>query len=350
VTNNFAAGRSHSRREDRVEHGWGQTTQADADHDDWNLMTDSHETDGQTADAREVGDGQAQDRRSALAHEFERHRPHLRRVGYRMLGSMADAEDALQECWLRLDRRPPEELGDLRPWLTTVTGRICLDMLRARRSRREGLSGSWLPEPVVVPYDSPEEDTVRADSVGLALLVVLEALSPSERLAFVLHDVFAVPFDEIAPIVGRSSEASRQLASRARRRVRLARSGPDVDLATQRRIVESFLAASRHGDFEALLALLDPDVVLHMDVGDRPQLAQPPISGARQVAEFLRSGAPLFAPLCRPAIVNGGAGFVVGPSGRTIGVVGLTVVGGRIREVDIVADPAKLARLDRIGG
>ena len=311
-------------------------------------MTDSHDTDGRTADECDLGDGRAQDRRSAMAHEFERHRPHLRRIGYRMLGSMAEAEDALQECWLRLDRRPPEEPGDLRPWLTTVTGRICLDMLRQRRSRREGLAGSWLPEPVVVPYDTPEEDVVRADSVGLAMLVVLEALSPSERLAFVLHDVFAVPFDQIAPIVGRSPEATRQLASRARRRVRLARPEPDADLAVQRQIVESFLAASRLGDFEALLALLDPDVVLHMDVGDRPQFAQPPVSGARQVAEFLRSGAPVFAPLCRPAIVNGGAGFVVGPSGRPIGVVGLTVVGGRIREVDIVADPAKLGRIDPI--
>ena len=313
-------------------------------------MTDSQDTNGLTTGERDAGDWRAQDRRSALAHEFERHRPHLRRVAYRMLGSMAEAEDALQECWLRLDRRPPEELGDLRPWLTTVTGRICLDLLRQRRSRREGLAGSWLPEPVVVPYDTPEEDALRADTVGLALLVVLEALNPSERLAFVLHDVFAVPFDQIAPIVGRSPGASRQLASRARRRVRLARPEPDADLAVQRRIVESFLAASRQGDFEALLALLDPDVVLHMDVGDRPQLAQPPVSGARQVAEFLRSGAPLFAPLCRPAIVNGGAGFVVGPSGRTIGVVGLTVLGGRIREVDIVADPAKLGRIDPFSG
>ncbi len=324
----------------------GRSTRAGADLDDGDPMTDSQDTNGLTTGERDAADWRAQDRRSALAHELERHRPHLRRVAYRMLGSMAEAEDALQECWLRLDRRPPEDLGDLRPWLTTVTGRICLDLLRQRRSRREGLAGSWLPEPVVVPYDTPEEDALRADTVGLALLVVLEALNPSERLAFVLHDVFAVPFDQIAPIVGRSPGASRQLASRARRRVRLARPEPDADLAVQRRIVESFLAASRQGDFEALLALLDPDVVLHMDVGDRPQLAQPPVSGARQVAEFLRSGAPLFAPLCRPAIVNGGAGFVVGPSGRTIGVVGLTVLGGRIREIDIVADPAKLGRID----
>lgn len=288
---------------------------------------------------------QQQDPRSRLAGEFERHRPYLRRVAYRMLGSMAEAEDALQECWLRLDRRPPERTTDLRPWLTTVIGRICLDMLRARRARREDYAGSWLPEPVVVAYDSPEGDAVRADSVGLALLVVLETLDPAERLAFVLHDVFAVPFDEIAPIVGRSPEAARQLASRARRRVRSGSPEPADGLGAQRHVVDAFLAAARDGDLEALLELLDPDVKLHLDVGGRPELAQPPRAGARQVAEFLRSGAPIFAPLCRPAIVNGGAGIVVGPPGRIIGVVGLAVAGGRIREVDIVADPLKLQRV-----
>ena len=292
---------------------------------------------------------QPADRRTRLAVEFERFRPYLRSVSYRMLGSMAEAEDALQECWLRLDRRPPDETADLRPWLTTVISRICLDLLRARRSRREESAGSWLPEPVVDPYDAPEDQAVRADAVGLALLVVLETLSPPERLAFVLHDVFAVPFDEIGPIVGRSPEAARQLASRGRRRVRSAPPEPDADRAIGRRTVDAFLAAARGGDLTDLLELLDPDVVLHLDVGARPGVAQPPVRGARQVAEYLRSGARLFAPLCRPAIVNGGPGLVVGPPGRVIGVVGLTLVDGRVREVDIVADPDKLERVRREG-
>ena len=298
--------------------------------------------------------GQSADGRTRLAVEFERFRPYLRSVAYRMTGSTAEAEDALQECWLRLDRSPPDETADLRPWLTTVVSRICLDMLRARRSRREESAGSWLPEPVVDRYDSPEDQTVRADAVGLALLVVLETLSPPERLAFVLHDVFAVPFDEIGPIVGRSPEAARQLASRGRRRVRAAPPEPDADRAIGRRTVDAFLAAARGGDLTDLLELLDPDVVLHLDVGARPAGArpagaQPPVRGARQVAEFLRSGAPLFAPLCRSAIVNGGPGLVVGPPGRVIGVVGLTLVDGRVREVDIVADPEKLERVRNAG-
>ncbi len=289
-------------------------------------------------------DATDRDRRSRLAHDFERHRPYLRGVAYRMLGSMAEAEDALQECWLRLDRRPPEDRTGLRPWLTTVLGRICLDQLRRRHARREEPTGSWLPEPVVLDYGSPEADTIRADSLGLALLVVLETLSPPERLAFVLHDVFAVPFDQICVIVGRSPAAARQLASRARRRVLAARLDPDADIAVQRQVVDAFLAASRDGDLRALLVLLDPDVVLRLDTGDRPGVAQPPLSGATAVAEYLRSGARFFAPLCRPAIVNGGAGIVVGRPGRTVGVVGVTIVGGRIREVDIVADPRKLGR------
>jgi RNA polymerase sigma-70 factor (ECF subfamily) len=206
-----------------------------------------------------------------------------------------------------------------------------------------------LPEPIVVPYDSPEEATARAESVGLALLVVLETLRPAERLAFVLHDVFAVPFEEIALIVGRSPEACRQLASRARRRVRAAPPEPGERTIVQRHVVDAFLAAAREGDLEDLLKLLDPDVALHLDVGGRPQLAQPPLAGARQVAEFLRSGAPIFAPLCRPAMVNGGPGIVVGPSGRVIGVVALTVVDGNIREVDIMADPMKLRRVQLDG-
>jgi len=289
------------------------------------------------------------DRRAELAHEFERQGPYLRGLAYRMLGSIADAEDALQECWLRLDRAQPDDVATIRPWLTTVLGRICLDQLRARRSRREDLGNAWLPEPVVAAYDSPEEDAVRADAVGLALLVVLETLNPAERLAFVLHDVFGVPFDQVASIVGRSPGAARQLASRARRRVRHVPPEPPDRAPADRGIVDSFLAAARGGDFAALLELLDPEVVLRLDVGDGPRPMSGPVSGSRPVADFLRSGAPIFAPLCRPAVVNGGPGLVVGPAGRVVGVVGLTLAGGRIWEIDIVADPAKLHRVRRDG-
>jgi RNA polymerase sigma-70 factor, ECF subfamily len=280
-----------------------------------------------------------------VADEFERHRQYLRAVAYRMLGSETEAEDALQEAWLRLDRRPPDDISELRPWLTTVVGRICLDMLRARRSRREDYAGSWLPEPVVTADNSPEKDAVMADSVGLALLVVLETLSPAERLAFVLHDVFGVPFDEIAALVDRSPTAARQLASRARRRVQAARPEPDADVAVQRRVVDAFLAAARGGDFEALLSLLDPDVVLRTDGGGRGPLARPPVTGAAEVAAVLQRGAAPFAPLGRAAMVNGSPGLIVGPPGKVIAVVGLTVVAGRIREIDIVGDPAKLRGL-----
>ena len=207
----------------------------------------------------------------------------------------------------------------------------------------------WLPEPVVAPIDTLEEDVVRADAVGLALLVVLETLNPAERLAFVLHDVFAVPFEQIAPIVDRSPDAARQLASRARRRVQAARPEPDGAAAVDQRMVEAFLSAARGGEFAALLELLDPAVVLHLDVGDNPAQAQPPVTGAQQVAEFLRAGAPMFAPLCRLAIVNGGPGFLVGPPGRVIGVVALAFDRGRVREVDIVADPDKLGAVRRAG-
>ncbi len=284
--------------------------------------------------------------RAALAREFERHRPYLRAVAYRMLGSMTEADDALQECWLRLERRPPLDTTDLRPWLTTVTSRICLDMLRTRRARREDYAGSWLPEPIVGVADGPEDDVLLADSVGLALLIVLETLTPAERLAFVLHDVFALPFDEIARVVDRSPAATRQLASRARRRIRDAAPEPDADFAVQQRVVDAFLRAARGGDFEALLALLDPDVVLHTDGGGSGPLARPPVHGATAVADVLRARAGTFAPLGRPAIVNGGPGVVVGPPGRVLAVVGFTIADGRIREIDIVGDPAKLQRLE----
>ena len=283
--------------------------------------------------------------RDLLADEFEHNRPYLRSIAYRMLGSVTEAEDALQESWLRLDRHLPTEGGNLRPWLTTVIGRICLDMLRARRSRREEYAGSWLPEPVVRTTGTPEDETVLADSVGLALLVVLETLTPAERLAFVLHDVFALPFEDIATVVDRSPVAARQLASRARRRVQAANPVPDADLVVQQPVVDAFLAAARAGDFERLVSVLDPDVVLRTDGGGRGPLARPPVSGAREVAEALRARARIFAPLGRPAVVNGGPGVIVGPPGRVLAVVGLTVIDGRIREIDIVGDPAKLRSL-----
>lgn len=287
-------------------------------------------------------------RRAFLAGEFERHRSHLRSVAYRMLGSLDEADDAIQESWFRLERRGPAEADELRPWLTTVIGRICLDHLRTRRARREQYAGSWLPEPIVTApatQPSPEDASVLADSVGLALLVVLETLSPSERLAFVLHDVFALPFELIAPIVDRSPAAARQLASRARRRVRAAGPEPDADVTVERGIVDAFLAAAREGDFSALLAVLDPSVVLRTDGGGRGPLARPPVRGREPVASFLLARASIFAPSCRPALVNGRPGFVVGRPGRVVGVVGFRLVGGRIAEIDIIGDPGKLSEV-----
>jgi RNA polymerase sigma-70 factor (ECF subfamily) len=283
-------------------------------------------------------------RRDWLADEFERHRGHLRSVAYRMLGSVTEADDAVQEAWMRLDRSDPGGTDDLRGWLTTVVGRISLDALRRRKSRREQFAGSWLPEPIVrLSTDAePESDTVMADSVGLALLVVLESLSPAERLAFVLHDVFGVPFEEIAPVVERSPAAARQLASRARRRVRSQAPEPDADLAVQRRVVDAFLAAARDGNFEGLLQVLDPDVVLRIDGGpNAPRaFARPPIVGAEAVAraaENFRGG----ADRTEPVLVNGAAGLLVRFPARSI-VGAFTVVDGRIVAIDIIADPDKL--------
>jgi RNA polymerase sigma-70 factor (ECF subfamily) len=278
-----------------------------------------------------------------LADEFERARPRLRAIAYRMLGSVTEAEDAVQEAWLRLDRSDAA-IDDLRAWLVTVVGRISLDLLRARKTRREDYAGSWLPEPIVEadPHTQPERDAVLADSVGLALLVVLDSLAPAERLAFVLHDVFAVPFDEIARIVDRSPDAARQLASRARRRIGRTQRAPDADLPVQRAVVDAFLAAARSGDFDALIAVLDPDVVFRTDGGGSGPLARPPVVGAQAVAGEIRVRGPVFASFARPVVVNGGAGSLVSlPDGRTI-VVGFTVVGGRIAEIDLIADPAKL--------
>jgi RNA polymerase sigma-70 factor (ECF subfamily) len=281
-----------------------------------------------------------------ITREFEDSRPHLRSVAYRMLGSLAEADDAVQEAWLRISRADTTSVENMRGWLTTVVARVCLDLLRSRRARREDYVGSSLPEPIVSTdrESDPEHEALLADSVGLALLVVLDTLTPPERLAFVLHDMFGVPFVEIAPIVERSPEAARQLASRARRRVRGA---PEVepDLDRQREVVDAFLAASRAGDFEALLAVLDPDVVFRIDGGGVPARSRPPIVGAAAVArQVLERGTPL-APLARPAIVNGAAGAVVEIAGRVFAVVGFTVAQGRIAEIDVVADPDKLRNL-----
>jgi RNA polymerase sigma-70 factor (ECF subfamily) len=282
--------------------------------------------------------------RIVLAEQFDRLRPKLHAVAYSMLGSVSEAEDAVQECWLRLDRSDPDAINDLQGWLTTVVGRICLDMLKARKARRERYLGSWLPEPVVedVSHGGPEQQTVLADSIGLALLVVLESLTPPERLAFVLHDVFAVPFDEIARIMDRTAESARQLASRARRRVQAAPQ-PDPDLALQRRVVDAFLAAARSGDFQALLDVLDPDFVFRADPG--PPAPRRPVIGADAVARRVLQTAPRFISGARVVIVNGAVGALFGSRDDRIAVLGFTVVNGRIAALDLIADPAKLSGL-----
>jgi len=289
-------------------------------------------------------------RRDWLAEEFERHRGHLRAVGYRMLGSVSEADDAVQEAWLRLDSSDPGGTDDLRGWLTVVVGRICLDALRRRKSRREQLAGSWLPEPIVrMANDTePERDTMMADSVGLALLVVLESLTPAERLSLVLHDVFGVPFDEIAPLVERSPAATRQLASRARRRVRAQAPEPDADLAVQRRAVDAFLAAAREGDFEALLRVLDPNVVVRIDGGpDSPRpFARPPIVGAEAVVSAAKNFRDVGVRF-EPVIVNGAPGLLVRFPTRSI-LSAFTVANGLIVEIDLIADPDKLRGLPPI--
>jgi RNA polymerase sigma factor (sigma-70 family) len=279
--------------------------------------------------------------------QFEHYRPHLQAVAYRMLGSVSEADDALQEAWLRLSRADTDDVANLGGWLTTVVGRVCLDMLRARRSRQEDYIGSWLPEPIVSFDDetNPEQEALLADSVGLALLVVLETLTPAERLAFVLHDMFGVSFEEIAPMVDRTPAAARQLASRGRRRVRGAAPEPDADLTHQREIVDAFLAASRNGDFDALLSVLDPEVVFRIDAGKVRALARPPVVGADAVARRVLSRGSRLAPHARPAIVNGAAGAIVGPEERPFAVVGFTVAGGRITAIDVIIDREKLSRV-----
>ncbi len=271
-----------------------------------------------------------------LAQQFQAHRGRLRAVGYRMLGSLADAEDAVQETWFRLARADRSEVHNLGSWLTTVLARICLDMLRSRTARREDpLDDVHVPDPIV-EFDapSPEDQALIADSVGLALLVVLDTLTPAERLAFVLHDVFAVPFEQIAAVLDRSPAAATQLASRARRRVQAAPS-PDLDARRQRQLVDAFLAAARAGNFDALLALLDPDAVLRADGGTHGPSAL--LHGAPAVAGQVMQYANL-ARFARPAVVNGTAGVVAMPAGRPVAVLGMTVRHGRIAEIDILAD------------
>ena len=282
-----------------------------------------------------------------LAERFEAHRNRLRAVAYRMLGSLSEADDAVQEAWLRLTRSDLGGVANLGGWLTTVVARVCLDMLRSRKSRREEPLDVHVPDPIVSRAGGidPAHEALLADSVGLALLVVLETLGPSERLAFVLHDMFAVPFDEIAPIVGRSPSAARQLASRARRRVQGVAKAPDADLTCQREVVDAFLAAARDGDFDALLAVLDPDVVLRADRGGVPPGASRELRGARTVAKALTFSR--LVEFARPVLVNGAAGIVSWlPGKQPFSVMNFTVRRRRIVEIDILADPARLRQLD----
>jgi RNA polymerase sigma factor (sigma-70 family) len=295
------------------------------------------------------------DDRDWLVQQFEAHRSHLRAVAYRMLGSSSEADDALQEAWLRISRSDTTEVENLGGWLRTVLARVCLDMLRWRRSRREeplgeppaGARYSYYPivsrEEEPLGGNDPEREALVADSVGLALLVVLERLTPAERIAFVLHDMFSVPFEEIAPIVGRSPAASRQLASRARRRVGGAEMAAEADLARQREVVEAFLAATREGDFEALVAVLDPDVVLRADRAVVPVDAPREVHGAPAVARRAARGR---ARAARPALVNGAVGVIVAPRGRLLIVLSFTIRGGKIVEIDAIADPTRLRQLD----
>jgi RNA polymerase sigma factor (sigma-70 family) len=282
-----------------------------------------------------------------LAERFEEHRTHLRAVAYRMLGSVSEADDAVQEAWLRLSRSDAREIENMGGWLTTVVARVSLNVLRSRKVRSEEPLEVHAPEPLLSREDGvdPEQEALLSDSVGLALLVVLETLTPAERLAFVLHDMFAVPFDEIAPMVGRSPAATRQLASRARRRVREGAPAPDPDLARQREVVDAFFAAAREGDFDALVAVLDPDVVLRSNGGSERPDATFVVHGPEAVARRALMFAGL-SPHVRPALVNGVAGVVVAPRGRPFSVMAFTVADGKIVAIDGLADPARLRELD----
>jgi RNA polymerase sigma factor (sigma-70 family) len=282
-----------------------------------------------------------------LADRFEEYRPHLRAVAYRMLGSLTDADDAVQDTWLRVTRADASQVENLGGWLTTILARICLNMLRARTTRREESLDGHIPDPLISPEGAsqPEEEALLADSVSLALLVVLDTLSPAERLAFVLHDMFQLPFEEIAPMVGRSPQAARQLASRARRRVKGADiPAPDPDLARQRQVVDAFYRAARGGDFDGLVALLDPNVVLRSDFGARRPAATKITHGAAAVASQALLGAVPGAEL-HPALVNGAAGVVITVRGRPFAVMGFTVADDKIIEIDAIADPDRVQRI-----
>jgi RNA polymerase sigma factor (sigma-70 family) len=278
-----------------------------------------------------------------LAQRFEEHRGHLRAVAYRMLGTRAEADDAVQEAWLRLSRSDASAIDNLGAWLTTVVARVCLNMLRSRAARPEEPMGE-LPEPPAGPEGSadPEREALLADSVGLALLVVLDMLSPAERIAFVLHDTFSLPFEEIAPILDRSPEATRQLASRARRRVRGAPTESDADLARQREVVGAFLVAAREGDFAALLAVLDPEIVVRADRATIAMGSPPVVRGPEAVARNFEGR----ARAARPALIDGRAGAAWAPGGRTRVVFAFTITGGRIAAIDLVADPTRISELE----
>ena len=280
-----------------------------------------------------------------LAERFQQHRPRLRAVAYRMLGSTSEADDAVQEAWIRLSRSNADEIDNLEAWLVTVVGRVALKMLRSRNLRREEPLDAHLPDPIVDRADGidPEHEALLADSVGLALLVVLETLTPAERLAYVLHDMFSVPFEEIGAILDRSPEAARQLASRGRRRIQDARTSPDADAAAQQEVVEAFLAAARDGDFDALVALLDPDVVRRADTGSGIIFE---VRGAENVARRAKAAASQLGLIARPALVNGAPGWVSLLDGELYAIAALTVRNGRITTIDILLDPERLARLD----
>ena len=282
-----------------------------------------------------------------LEDRFEEHRPHLRSVAYRMLGSLTEADDAVQDTWLRVSQADTSEIDNVGGWLTTIVARVCLNMLRARTTRREQPLNEYLPDPVISPVGvlQPDDQVLLADSVGLALLVVLDTLTPAERLAFVLHDMFGLPFSEIAPMVDRSPAAARQLASRARRRVRgVEIATPDHDLARQREVVDAFFRAARGGDFNALVAVLDPDVVLRSDFGGRRPSAPKIVEGAAAVARQALIGALPEAEL-HPALVNGAAGVVITVRGRPFAIMGFTVTSGKIIEIDAIVDPARVQRI-----
>jgi RNA polymerase sigma-70 factor (ECF subfamily) len=285
------------------------------------------------------------DEREWLTNRFEDHRSHLRAVAYRMLGSVTEADDALQEVWLRIRDQDPAGVNNMQAWLTTIVGRTCLNMLRSRSSRREELS-AHVPDPVVEFEErgDPEQEALHADSVGLAMLVVLDALTPAERLAFVMHDVFAVPFAQIATMLDRSESATQQLASRARRRVQGVPQ-PDPDLARQRGVVDAFFAAARDGDFDALVAVLDPDVELRIDGGELRAEASLVLRGAAAVAGHTATYSKLY-PFVRPALVNGAAGAVVAPHGQPFSVMAFTVTNGKITRIDALLDPERLGRLE----